>query len=285
MYQLAEIVKDACKTHGEKVAVRFYKDGFLKTISYHHFNEAAHLLSGILKEIQCNFEIVTHNYIAILVDVSDIYPVIIQGILLSGSPFVCLDVDGSKGDLANLIEKLKIQILLTNEKHADKISTNFDESEKLKDYELFESACQIWKTGIVKYGCNNDDYLNKRLLYAIQTSGSTGEKKIVQVTEDCILPNILELRDLFELSTADVIYYGSPITFDPNIIELFLALTSGASLCIVSSKARAATVPVLVDVLFPEKSENDDLSNVENSENVDLSGNDGWCVIVFEWYC
>ncbi|XP_039276230.1 beta-alanine-activating enzyme-like [Nilaparvata lugens] len=185
-------------------------------------------------------------------------------ILLSGNPFMCLNVDGSENGLINLIKKLKIEILLTNEKYANKFRTKLEKSKKLKDFKLYEHACEIWKTGVSNDTSKNEDAARiderERLLYAIQTSGSTGEKKIVQVTEDCILPNILELREVFNVCPTDVIYYGSPVTFDPHIVELFLALTSGASLFIVASKARAAAIPTLVDILFPEE-------NSETPEN------------------
>ncbi|XP_078254494.1 beta-alanine-activating enzyme [Rhinoraja longicauda] len=69
--------------------------------------------------------------------------------------------------------------------------------------------------------------------YILQTSGTTGLPKIVRVPHQCIVPNIQHLISIFDVSSDDVIFMASPLTFDPSIIEIFLALCSGATLLIV----------------------------------------------------
>ncbi|XP_051930080.1 beta-alanine-activating enzyme isoform X1 [Hippocampus zosterae] len=71
------------------------------------------------------------------------------------------------------------------------------------------------------------------LAYVLHTSGTTGLPKIVRVPHNCILPNILHLRHLFSVSCGDVVFLASPLTFDPSVVDLFLALSSGAQLLIV----------------------------------------------------
>ncbi|XP_034560658.1 beta-alanine-activating enzyme [Notolabrus celidotus] len=73
------------------------------------------------------------------------------------------------------------------------------------------------------------------LAYVLHTSGTTGVPKTVRVPHRCILPNILHLRSLFQMSEEDVVFLASPLTFDPSVVDLFLALSSGAQLLIVSS--------------------------------------------------
>ncbi|XP_015281810.1 PREDICTED: acyl-CoA synthetase family member 4 isoform X2 [Gekko japonicus] len=71
------------------------------------------------------------------------------------------------------------------------------------------------------------------LAYVLHTSGTTGIPKIVRVPHRCIIPNILHLRDLFQITPDDVIFMASYMTFDPSVVELFVTLASGASLLIV----------------------------------------------------
>ncbi|KAM8874194.1 beta-alanine-activating enzyme isoform 2-T2 [Spinachia spinachia] len=71
------------------------------------------------------------------------------------------------------------------------------------------------------------------LAYVMHTSGTTGDPKIVRVPHKCILPNILHLRSLFQMSSDDVVLLASPLTFDPSVVEMFLALSSGAQLLVV----------------------------------------------------
>ncbi|XP_054645265.1 beta-alanine-activating enzyme [Dunckerocampus dactyliophorus] len=71
------------------------------------------------------------------------------------------------------------------------------------------------------------------LAYVLHTSGTTGLPKIVRVPHQCILPNILHLRSLFQMTADDVVFLASPLTFDPSVVDIFLALSSGAQLLIV----------------------------------------------------
>lgn len=74
------------------------------------------------------------------------------------------------------------------------------------------------------------------ICYIIQTSGSTGEPKLVRVTNYCINSNIKSLSHIFKITHNDTIYFGTPLTFDPSIIELGLALHNGACLLISDDK-------------------------------------------------
>ncbi|XP_066488528.1 beta-alanine-activating enzyme isoform X2 [Tiliqua scincoides] len=71
------------------------------------------------------------------------------------------------------------------------------------------------------------------LAYILHTSGTTGIPKIVRVPHKCIVPNVLHLQDVFKVTPDDTVFLASPLTFDPSVIELFLALASGACLLIV----------------------------------------------------
>ncbi|KFM59150.1 Acyl-CoA synthetase family member 4, partial [Stegodyphus mimosarum] len=74
---------------------------------------------------------------------------------------------------------------------------------------------------------------SSQLAYIAQTSGTTGEPKIVQVPHHCIVPNILDLRSRFNVKPDDVILQCTPLTFDPSVIEVFLAASSGSALVII----------------------------------------------------
>lgn len=40
-------------------------------------------------------------------------------------------------------------------------------------------------------------------------------------------------RSLFQMSADDVVFLASPLTFDPSVVDIFLALSSGAQLLII----------------------------------------------------
>lgn len=80
--------------------------------------------------------------------------------------------------------------------------------------------------------------VNNNICYQISTSGSTGTSKTVQVPYSCIRPNIFGLQKIFQLTSKDIIFQVSPPTFDPFVVDLFLAFLSGASLLLVAQHLR-----------------------------------------------
>ncbi|NXW53483.1 ACSF4 enzyme, partial [Eurystomus gularis] len=80
------------------------------------------------------------------------------------------------------------------------------------------------------------------LAYVLHTSGTTGIPKIVRVPHKCIVPNIQHLKSIFEITQDDVLFLASPLTFDPSVIELFVALTSGASILVVPNTIKMMPV-------------------------------------------
>ncbi|XP_067891057.1 beta-alanine-activating enzyme isoform X2 [Heterodontus francisci] len=99
----------------------------------------------------------------------------------------------------------------------------------LKDC-MLETAEEHKKNPVCKYA---DGQRHGFMAYILQTSGTTGTPKIVRVPHQCIVPNVKHLKSIFEVSSDDVIFMASALTFDPSIVEIFVSLCSGATLLIV----------------------------------------------------
>ncbi|XP_040274754.1 beta-alanine-activating enzyme isoform X1 [Bufo bufo] len=99
----------------------------------------------------------------------------------------------------------------------------------------------------------NEEHIDIRdrqcLAYVLHTSGTTGTPKIVSVPHCCIVPNILHLRSIFDVSPNDVVLLSSPLTFDPSVIEIFMALSTGACLLVLPDPLKMMP-PRLCDLLF-----------------------------------
>lgn len=79
-----------------------------------------------------------------------------------------------------------------------------------------------------------DVFYKNRFAYAITTSGTTGNSKIVKVPQESIMHNIFDLRKRFAISENDKIGQLTPLTFDPSIVEIFLGLCCNCTLFMVS---------------------------------------------------
>uniref|UniRef100_A0A8D0NSE9 Beta-alanine-activating enzyme n=2 Tax=Sus scrofa TaxID=9823 RepID=A0A8D0NSE9_PIG len=117
------------------------------------------------------------------------------------------------------------------------------EKEKMTENMNSEKSCED------KSGERLDVQLENCLAYVLHTSGTTGVPKLVRVPHACIVPNIQHFRVLFEITHEDVLFLASPLTFDPSVVEIFVALSSGASLLIVPTSVKVLPSK-LADVLF-----------------------------------
>ncbi|XP_064215082.1 beta-alanine-activating enzyme isoform X2 [Tribolium castaneum] len=90
------------------------------------------------------------------------------------------------------------------------------------------------------------------IFYIIRTSGSTGVSKFVRVTHSSIERNVKHLSKIFKIGASDTIYFGTPLTFDPSMIELLLALENGACLLITPPKNQINPVRLHQTLFHPQ---------------------------------
>lgn len=89
----------------------------------------------------------------------------------------------------------------------------------------------------------------ENIAYMITTSGSTGLEKIVRVPFSSIMPNILQLQKIFQLTENDTIFSSAPRTFDVFVVDFFLACISGSSILILDDKLKYSSRTL--NYLFP----------------------------------
>ncbi|XP_058446104.1 beta-alanine-activating enzyme [Malaya genurostris] len=87
------------------------------------------------------------------------------------------------------------------------------------------------------------------IAYYIGTSGSTGQPKLVKVPNLCIQPNLEKLKDLLQVTQDDRLFVSSPSSFDPFVVDVFLAVRNGACLILVTNEIRLDSERLL-GVLF-----------------------------------
>ena len=80
------------------------------------------------------------------------------------------------------------------------------------------------------------------LLYVVQTSGTTsssekGNQKLIFVTEQCILPNIIDFSSEFKLSHINILA-ASPPTFDPFYVDVLLAIHTKSTIVFVPQSCK-----------------------------------------------
>ncbi|XP_064005393.1 beta-alanine-activating enzyme isoform X4 [Pogoniulus pusillus] len=125
---------------------------------------------------------------------------------------------------------------------ADKVKRKYEPFRAVGDLQPTNITHPAQTEGKTSSGGYMDVGQKCSLAYVLHTSGTTGTPKIVRVPHECIVPNIQHLQSLFEVTPEDVLFLASPLTFDPSVVELFIALASGASILIVPNTIKMMPV-------------------------------------------
>lgn len=140
----------------------------------------------------------------------------------------------SRNDIPGDLNKLGVKYFFSDE------ALDSNKSHTLRNsLEVFGRKIFLYKATCrkaVRLFKDNGEAMN-RICYTITTSGSTGQRKIVRVTFNSIVSNIIALQKIFNLD-KDILFSSAPCTFDVFILDLFLSLHSGSALMIVDENLR-----------------------------------------------
>jgi len=100
--------------------------------------------------------------------------------------------------------------------------------------------------------CNDPKAPFSDLTYVVQTSGTSGVRKTVFVSESSIWPNIDDFIRVFELNETDKVFAASPPTFDPFYLDIFLSMAKLSTLIFVPSSIKSQSER-LSKILFEEQ--------------------------------
>lgn len=87
------------------------------------------------------------------------------------------------------------------------------------------------------------------IAYIMQTSGTSGAATAVAVPHRAIAINVLDITRRLGVSKSARVAFLAPITFDPSVVEVFCALSSGATLVAIPHKIRQSPQRLLMALM------------------------------------
>ncbi|ELK03685.1 Acyl-CoA synthetase family member 4 [Pteropus alecto] len=264
---LQELVHQAASIYSDKIAVCFDECNDQSPIYYTYktlLNTASELSDFLL--LHCDFQEIRE--IGLYCHPGINLPSWILGILQVPAAYAPVDPDASPALSTHFMKKCDLKYILVEKRQINKFRSSY---ETLLNYDTFTVEHNdlvlfrlYWKNVEVSLMLNDrkekyekvtdgtssenskeeksEEHMDVRLkhclAYVLHTSGTTGIPKIVRVPHACIVPNIQHFRVLFEITQEDVVFLASPLTFDPSVVEIFVALSSGASLLIVPTSVK-----------------------------------------------
>ncbi len=207
-------------THPETTALLFEGENY----SYGEINLRANKLANYLLSTGLK----SGELVGLCMDRSPEMVICLLAILKSGAAYLPLDPKFPAERLHYMLQDSKASILLTEEKYRPlwkqeqaSIITIEDLQHKIVDSSATDPGVEV----------QPDD-----LVYVIYTSGSTGKPKGVQISHGALSNFIASMKLEPGIDKHDVLLAVTTISFDIAGLEIFLPLTSGATLALLQDE-------------------------------------------------
>ncbi len=193
-------------------------------LTYSQLNVKANQLANYLRELGVKSD----SLVGISLERNLNMVVGLLGILKAGGAYVPLDPTYPQSRLEYMLENSQLQVLVTQEKLASKFS-----KEKLKIVYLDKEWENFSKTSKENLETKTN---NHNLAYVIHTSGSTGKPKGVQIKHHSVVNFLNSMAETPGLTKEDILLAVTTISFDIAGLELYLPLSVGAKIVLVSNE-------------------------------------------------
>ena len=279
--KLHELFSHTAALYPHNIAVEFYDDVGKQQLTYKNIHSLADTVEQLIvlhiyskrHVFSDNADNIEHapscfsnnnasaNVIGIYVDECCFLPGLVIGVLKAGFSFMPLNCSLPKILLCNQLVKAKVRFVITTsflkERFLKSASSDVIVLGSFSFATINCSECSFVLLHLIsnRFSINNEIlwHLKSDMAYVLSTSGTTGDPKMVFVPHQCILSNIQHLRQVFMISTKDKVAMCSPLTFDPSIVEIFLALSCGATLVIVSNSIKCKPSTLLKTLFISSK--------------------------------
>ncbi|MVT11418.1 non-ribosomal peptide synthetase [Chitinophaga tropicalis] len=190
------------------------------TLTYSELNEKANQLAAYLRD---HYRVMPDNLVAIKLDRSEWLIIAILGVLKSGAAYLPVDPAYPQERIDYILQDSNCCLLI-------------DEGElaKFRREEEQYSTANLSPAGTTG-----------NLAYVIYTSGSTGRPKGVMIEHGTIVNTILSQREIFDIRKGERGLQFASASFDASVSEIFIIITAGGTLYIISDEAKKA--PLLLE--------------------------------------
>ena len=224
-----DLFEEQASRHAAKVAVRCGQ----RSLTYAELDQAANRLSARLHSLGVKPGVL----VGLCVDRSTDMVVGVLGILKSGAAYVPMDSAFPAERLACMIEDAKMPVIVTQ---SGLVSGLPPHGAKVLLLETLPPEVPIVATGP---RARAED-----VAYVIFTSGSTGRPKGVRIQHRAVVNFLNSMRREPGLAPDDVLLSVTTLSFDIAGLELFLPLTTGATV-VVATRETASNAHLLAQEL------------------------------------
>ncbi|AOY84552.2 non-ribosomal peptide synthetase [Moorena producens JHB] len=224
-----QLFEEQAERTPDGVAVVFEQE----QLTYRELNQRSNQLAHYLQELGVGPEVL----VGICVERTHLMLVGLLAILKAGGAYVPLDPAYPQERLAYMLEDAQAPVLLTHSSLVTNQESLVADKEQLTivcldtDWELISQQSQ---------GNTHSDVKPENLAYTIYTSGSTGKPKGVQIPHQSVVNFLKSMAQRPGLRSKDTLVAVTTISFDIAGLELYLPLSVGAKIVLVSREVASS---------------------------------------------
>ncbi|MCP5052898.1 MAG: amino acid adenylation domain-containing protein, partial [bacterium] len=238
---VVDLFRDQVEKTPDNIAVVFED----QQLSYRELNTRSNRLAHYLIESGVGPDLesgLTSNLVGICVERSLEMTVGVLAILKAGGAYVPLDPNYPPARLQFMIEDSSMPVLLTQGHLQERLPTS-----------AAKIVCLDTDWNPVADGAGNRENLSAdinpgNLAYVIFTSGTTGRPKGILLRHRGLCNLIIASNKLFNVHPQSRVLQFAAFGFDVSVWETFMALTSGAALCL-ARRETLLSLPELIDMM------------------------------------
>jgi amino acid adenylation domain-containing protein len=222
----AELIHELFEAQAERtpeaVAVVFEEE----EVSYRELNERANQLAHHLRRVGVGAE----TLVGVLMERSLEMVVSLLAVLKAGGAYVPLDPEYPKARVSFMLADAGVSVVLTQARLLGMVESGGARVVSVdREWEVIGEQSKVNPARTTS---------PENLAYVIYTSGSTGTPNGVLVQHNSVANLIQQARSIFQVDSHSRVLHVASFSFDASVLELFLALGSGASLYLCSSAQR-----------------------------------------------
>ena len=196
-------------------------------LTYRELNRRANQLAHYLRKLGVGPE----SLVGICIEPSLEMAVALLGVLKAGGAYVPLDPEYPKERLRLMLQDAQMSVLVSQQQIAGDLPDHRSRVVCLDlDWQEISQESEENPDGVT---------FSQNLAYVIFTSGSTGKPKGVAVPHRTVVNVLTHMREQLGLHDHDILLHVASLSFDISVLEIFLPLTMGARLVVVSREVAA----------------------------------------------
>ena len=211
-----ELIERRVDGHAQDVAVVFGQE----QLSYTELNGRANQLAAYLRR-----RVAAGSLVGIYLDRGPEMVIAVLAVLKAGAAYVPLAPEHPAARLEYMIEDAGLRLIITQ----PHLSERLPEGVLVVSLEAEAEAIAAESTANVR-----GNTCAQSLAYVIYTSGSTGQPKGVEISHGAVVNLLTAMQKSPGLNTSDRILGVTTLSFDIAAVELYLPLTVGGSVELVS---------------------------------------------------